>query len=117
MVFGESTDVLLGPDLGAIDVDVEDPARALDELGLDLKRLLQCVRQTGGSGKVVSLAAVFDADFHGCFASASLPVCHRCVKQCRRLNPSPKTLLTEQWHTDRSLALAARTGTPVVKLC
>ena len=64
MVFGESTDVLLAPDLGAVDVYVENSARTLDELGLDLERLLQCIRQTGGSGKVVSLAAVFDADLH-----------------------------------------------------
>ena len=64
LVFGEAAHVLLAPDLGAVDVDVEDPARTLDQFGLDLERLLQCVRQTGGSGQVVSLAAVLDADLH-----------------------------------------------------
>jgi hypothetical protein len=48
----------------AVDLYVEDPAAAPDQLDLDRVLLLDCVRQTGGCRFVVSLSAVLDADFH-----------------------------------------------------
>lgn len=46
---------------------VEDSPAALDQLGLDAQRLLQLVRQTGGSRQVVSLRAVRDRNSHRLF--------------------------------------------------
>ena len=63
-MLGEATFVVLGEDQITIDDDVKDPARAFDELGLDAEFVLDCVRQTGSRGQVVSHPAVFDADLH-----------------------------------------------------
>lgn len=57
--------VVLAPDLRAIDVHVEYPAGAFDHLRIDAELILDRLRQTGGRRKVVSLHAVFDADVHG----------------------------------------------------
>ena len=46
-----------------IDGHVEDPPAALDELGVDIRLLLQGGRQTGGPWLVVSLLAVLYAYF------------------------------------------------------
>ncbi len=64
VVLREPPNVALVPDLFALDVYVEDSARAFDQLGLDPKLLLDRLRQTGGSREVVSLSAVLDRDVH-----------------------------------------------------
>src|SRR5512142_3167852 len=56
--------VLLGKDRLVVGRDDEDPAAAANELAVDSQFLLDLSRQTGGSGKVVSDAAVIDSDFH-----------------------------------------------------
>jgi hypothetical protein len=62
--FGEATDLLLAPDLRAIDVHVKDAAAALDEFAVHAVFALDRVRQTGGPGVIVSFAAVLDPDVH-----------------------------------------------------
>jgi hypothetical protein len=44
------------------DADVEDPSAAADDLWLDVEFLPDLDRQTGGSGEVVSDAAIFNRD-------------------------------------------------------
>ena len=61
---GEAAFFLLGEDRLAVDADDEDAAAAADELTVDAELLLQRGRQTGGPGKVVSNAAVVDANVH-----------------------------------------------------
>jgi len=68
VVLGEAAGLELAEDQLAVDADVEDAAAALDQLGLDAELALDCVRQTGGLGKVVSLAAVLDRHFHVVFS-------------------------------------------------
>ena len=46
----------------AVDGDVEDPAAAAHEMALDAQLFLDLSRQTGGSRKIVSNAAVIDPD-------------------------------------------------------
>jgi hypothetical protein len=48
LVVGEAANVVLAPDLLAVHVDVEDAARALDQLGINAELLLDRSRQTGG---------------------------------------------------------------------
>ena len=55
---------VLGEDQIAVDDNVKDPARTFDEFGLDAELALDCIRQTGGLGQVVSHATVFNADLH-----------------------------------------------------
>jgi hypothetical protein len=55
---------VLGEDLLTVDADVEDAAAAADELTVDTEFTLDLSRQTGGSGEVVSNAAVVDSDVH-----------------------------------------------------
>lgn len=57
---GESAGLSLGEDRLAIEMDLEDTIAALDELGLEPETFLDAVRQTGGTGTVVSNPAVFD---------------------------------------------------------
>ena len=47
-----------------VDGDIEDSAAPLDQFRLDSRTLLNCFRQTGGIGQVVSLHAVGDGDLH-----------------------------------------------------
>src|SRR5829696_5212061 len=61
---GEASGVTLGEDLLVVDADDEDAAAAADELRLDAELLPDLRRQTGGSGEVVSDAAVIDAYLH-----------------------------------------------------
>ncbi len=49
---------------GAVDDDFENAVLALDQLGFDSEPSFNVVRQTGGSGSVVSDNAVFDRQ-HG----------------------------------------------------
>ena len=60
----EAAGLALGVDPVSIDLDVEDPAIALDELGLDAELVFQRGRQTGGLGQVVSACAVGDGRSH-----------------------------------------------------
>lgn len=64
IVLREAADVVFAPDLRAIDMDVKNAALAFDHLGVDAELVVNRLRQTGGSRVVVSLHAVFDADFH-----------------------------------------------------
>ena len=69
----EAAQLLLGEDEVVSHGDLEDPAAATDELGLDAELLLDLGRQTGGTGIIVSARAVFDGDMgrHGSLLSAS----------------------------------------------
>jgi hypothetical protein len=60
----EPTDLMLAPDLFAIDMHVEDSSGTFDHFGIDFELLFDRFRQTGGRGVVVSLHAIFDADVH-----------------------------------------------------
>jgi hypothetical protein len=62
---GEASRSLLREDEIAVDDDVEDASRALDELGPDAESCFQLVRQTGGARQVASSAAVLDGDVFG----------------------------------------------------
>lgn len=55
---------MLTPNLLTVHADVEHAARTFDERRVGLERLLNRIRQTGGSWQVVSLTAVFDFDLH-----------------------------------------------------
>lgn len=55
---------MLGIDQFIVYKDVEDPILAPDELCFDVELLLDCGRQTGGSGQVVSNDAVMNDDIH-----------------------------------------------------
>ena len=64
VVFGEAPDLLLVPNLRAIDVYVEDAARPFDQFRLHLELALDRIRQTGGCGEIISLPTILDGDFH-----------------------------------------------------
>ena len=81
----ESSLVILREDLLVPDSDVEDSSAAADDRGVDLEFLLDLSRQTGGSGKVVSNAAVFDRDLHGRSSSSVFAL----LTQPRRERESP----------------------------
>ena len=57
---GEAPIRLLGVDQLAVPFDLEDPVAPFDELGFDAELISNRVRQTGGSGQVVSNDAVFN---------------------------------------------------------
>ena len=59
-MFGESAGFLLAVDQLAVDFDVEDSPAALDEFDGDVEFGLDCIRQTGGLGRVVSLYAILN---------------------------------------------------------
>ncbi len=61
----EAVDVVLREDGSTVEIDVEDALGARLEFGVDAECILELSRQTGGSGEVVSLRAVGDADVHG----------------------------------------------------
>src|SRR5437016_5168887 len=58
---GEASLVVLGEDLLPVDADDEDAAAAAHDLTVQAELFLQRGRQTGGSRKVVSNAAIVDA--------------------------------------------------------
>src|SRR5205807_3772836 len=62
---GEASLVVLGEDLLPVDADDEDAAAAAHDLTVQAELFLQRGRQTGGSRKVVSNAAIVDANVHG----------------------------------------------------
>ena len=64
VVLGEAPNLLLAPDLRAIDVYVEDAARPFDQLRLHLELVFDRIRQTGGCGEIISLPAILDGDLH-----------------------------------------------------
>ena len=63
-MFGEAARLVLRVDELSVDDDVEDATVALDQLRIDIHRLLDLGRQTGGLWKVVSAHAVLDRDLH-----------------------------------------------------
>jgi len=64
VVLGEPARPTLREDQLTIRCHLVHTAGAFHELGLDVELLFDEGRQTGGPGKVVSLAAVFDLDSH-----------------------------------------------------
>jgi hypothetical protein len=56
---------VFGEDALVVDGHVEDAAASANDLAVDPELLLDLSRQTGGSGQVVSDAAVVDPDVHG----------------------------------------------------
>ena len=71
-VLGEAERLLVVVDARAVDVDEEDAAHALRELGGDAVLILDGGLQTGGLGEVVSLAAVRDLDLHPILLEGSI---------------------------------------------
>lgn len=66
-VFRKSPGIVLTVDFFAVEHDIEDPAGAFDQFGIDLIRavtLAELRHQTGGLWFVVSLRAVGDPHFH-----------------------------------------------------
>ncbi len=61
---GEAPLILLREDGLSVNADDEDAAAASNDLAVEAQLFLQRGRQTGGSGKVVSNAAVVDSDVH-----------------------------------------------------
>jgi hypothetical protein len=64
---GEASSLFLREDEIVAESDLEAPAGALDQLRLEAELLPDFVRQTGGSGEVVSDGAVLDGEMsrHG----------------------------------------------------
>jgi len=67
--------LLLREDQLAVQLDVEVAAGALDQRRADAEPLLQLVRQTGGTGQIVSGHAILDGDVFGHSRVPSLPDC------------------------------------------
>jgi hypothetical protein len=65
LVIGKPVRRLVRVDDLAVDRHLEDAAEPFLELGADTVLVLDGRLQTGGLGKVVSLAAVQDLDVHG----------------------------------------------------
>ncbi len=66
-MFREAVEGLLAEDEVAVDLDLEDATAGGDQFGLQVVALAQLIRQTGGTGLVVSNLAVLDGDLHGVF--------------------------------------------------
>lgn len=64
VVLRESPDFVFAEDHLPVRLDVEDTTSARDQLGIDVIRILDCGRQTGGLREVVSLLAIRNADLH-----------------------------------------------------
>ena len=62
---GKAAFVVFGEDFLAVDRDDEDAAASPDDLRFDAQFFFDLSRQTGGSGEVVSNAAVVDSNVHG----------------------------------------------------
>ena len=64
---------LLAVDQGTVNLDIEDAAATLNERRLNPDLLLDCIRQTGGMWKVVSLHAILNGYLHcGCLLARYL---------------------------------------------
>jgi len=57
-ITGEPTEVLLGKDQISAILDLEDSSARPDQFRFDTKLFVQFIRQTGGSGLVVSFSAI-----------------------------------------------------------
>jgi hypothetical protein len=64
VVLGKTPRLLFAEDDDAVGSYVKHAAAAGDEFGDNTQRFLDCIRQTGGFGQVVSLRAVGDAHLH-----------------------------------------------------
>jgi hypothetical protein len=62
---GKASRLLLREDELAVQLDLEDAAAALDQRGARPESPLQLVRQTGGTGQIVSSHAILDGDVFG----------------------------------------------------
>jgi hypothetical protein len=91
---------MLGEHLPAVNHDIKDSARPLDQRSARVERLLQLGRQTGGPGFVTSNHAVGDLDLHrspialladlinvGCFHHISSSMRSLWAERRRRSNP------------------------------
>jgi hypothetical protein len=63
-MLGKASGGFLGENQPAIDLDVKNSSVTGDQFGFQVRHLPDLIRQTGGSGKVVSLHAVLDRDLH-----------------------------------------------------
>jgi hypothetical protein len=63
-MLGETSGLVLAPNLGPVDVDVEYTAPAANQLSVNVEFLLDRFRQTGSFRKVVSFHAVLNAHMH-----------------------------------------------------
>jgi len=64
--FGEATDGLFGENEVVVEVDLEDSAFTFYQFRFKSEALFECVRQTGGTGLVVSNDAIFDPNRSHC---------------------------------------------------
>ncbi len=64
IVFGKAALFKLAEDHLPVDLNVEDPSATGNEYCLGSQAALNCGRQTGGMGFVVSSGAIGDLDFH-----------------------------------------------------
>lgn len=55
---------MLGKNLPAVNMNIKDPAATRNQLRFHIELGLNLGRQTGGLGKVISLAAVLDRYLH-----------------------------------------------------
>ena len=89
LVFRKPPCALFAPDLCAVDVHIEDPTGAFDQLRLDLELLPDRIRQTGGCRQIVSFAAVLDCDVHTRLHSQTVDVKSRSATKVQ--TPSMET--------------------------
>ena len=61
---GETMKIVFGKDQLLVQSDFKSSTRTFDQGRKDLKTILDLSSQTGRSGEVISLYAVFDRDFH-----------------------------------------------------
>jgi len=105
LVLGEATRIELAVDQAAVYFHVEDPVAARDEFRLDSRGFLDCLRQTGGGGSVVSDLAVGDANPHcGSFlrdssvSSNRIGIPDRIHLLSNEQGPLLRPLFDESWH-------------------
>ena len=60
----EATELSLREDQVAVGNNLKNTATATDQFRLDAELIIDCSRQTGSRGTIVSFGAVFDGDSH-----------------------------------------------------
>ncbi len=77
-MFGEFAGFVFAVNEDAVDFDIEHAASSLDHFNVDIVGALDCFRQTGGFGFVVSLHAILYRNVH--FASPALGLADRVLE-------------------------------------
>jgi hypothetical protein len=72
LIIGETMSLQFREHFCAIDSNLKGPASRFYQFGRNSEFPLQCFRQTGGRGKVVSLHAIFNLYFHRSQLSANI---------------------------------------------